>query len=286
MSKKEELFQLPERTVVVKFIPRQISLAPDADKSHVAYGGMLDNAIQRFYTPLQRNGSIKSVLTNDEKEHLEKITGLNLSIYSDYWSEKNVLLRKDDTGNQLHLNNPEDYISYKILLAYTKKSIAPSWADRNRLIDYKFALTEANEVTEVNNKSFNIKKDAFKAYAKYENNYGVLLNTLRLLANKPVSDNTAISTLQREISNYVDNEPAKFLSVVLDANFETKALLNEAVAQGIVNKTGNRYVTADGLELCNSGEIPIFTNAVAYLDAPKNQDVRSIIEAKLAKKKK
>lgn len=284
MSKKED-FTLPARTVVVKFIPRQISLAPDADKSHVAYGGMLDNAIQRFYVPLQRNGTIKNVLTTEEKEYLEDKTGLNLSVYSDYWFEKNVLLRKDENGNKLRLDNPEDYISYKILLAYTKKSIAPSWADRNKLIDFKFALTEENEVTEADNKTFSIKKEAFKAYGKYENNHTVLLGTLRLLENKPVSENTSISVLQREISKYVDNEPAKFLSVVLDANFETKALLNEAVAQGVVVKTGNRYVTADGLELCNSGEIPVFTTAVSYLDAPKNQDVRSIIEAKLSKKK-
>lgn len=286
MSKKEELgFKLPDKKIVVKFIPRATSLAPDADKNHIAYGGMLAGSTQRFYAPLQKNGSIKNVLTNDEKEYLEEITGLKLSIYGDYWKEKHVLLHKDDTGNILHLENPEDYISYKILLAYGKKSIAPRWADRNKLIDYKFAITEENEVTEVNNKTFNIKKEAFKTYGKYENNYNVLLSVLRLLENKPISENTSISVLQRKISEYVDNEPAKFLSVALDANFETKALLNDAVAKGIVNKTGNRYVTADGLELCEVGEVPLFTNAVTFLDAPKNQDIRSIIEAKLLKKK-
>ena len=40
-----------------------------------------------------------------------------------------------------------------------------------------------------------------------------------------------------------------------------------------------------GLELCEAGEVPTFDNAVRYLDELRNQEVRTIIEAKLEKAK-
>ena len=77
--------------------------------------------------------------------------------------------------------------------------------------------------------------------------------------------------------------PSLFVSVINDASYETKILINNAVDKGIIKVSGNKYSTEDGLELSNSGQIPTFDNAVRYLDAPKNQEVRAIIEAKLDK---
>lgn len=286
MSKKEEKFELPNKKVTIKYIPRKTPLAPDASPTHIAYGGMLAGSTVKYSAPLQRNGDIKNVLTNEEKEVLESMTGLNLSIYGEFWDNFYVTLRKDDTSNILDLRNPTDYIQYKVLSAYSGTSIAPSWADRNRILTYKFAITEAEELTIDTNKRYNLKKEAFKLYSRMENNRDTLISVLRLLENKNVSDKTSIDRIQEKVLDYVDNDSAKFLSVANDAKFETKALLMEAVNQGVVKRTGNRYVTVDGLELCESGEIPLFTNAVNYLDSNKNQDVRSLIEAKVLKTKK
>src|SRR5690606_36246690 len=133
-------------------------------------------------------------------------------------------------------------------------------------------------------KEFNIKRDAFKAYAKIESDTNKLINILRMLSNAPISKNTSINVLQDKVTEYVDSEPAKFLSIVEDAGFETKMLILEGVEKGIIAKTGNRYTTKDGLDLCESGEIPLFANAVKYLDANKNQDIRTMIEAKIYNK--
>lgn len=286
MSKKEEVFTLPNKVITVKFIPRKISLAPQADKNHIAYGGLLTDATIKFAAPLQKNGAIKNVLTKEEKDHIEELTGLKLSAYSNFWENFYVRLRRDDASNKLDLSNPNDYISYKILKAHEGSEIAPSWADRNKILSYKFAITEAEEITLDSNKRFNLKKEAFKLYARFENNRDTLISILRLLENKNVSDKTSIDRIQEKILEYVDNDPAKFLSVAQDAKFETKALIMEAVSQGVIKRTGNRYVTTDGLELCEAGEVPLFTNAVNYLDANKNQDIRSLIEAKVVKTKK
>jgi hypothetical protein len=51
---------------------------------NVISGGLLSNAVRKFSAPLQRNGSIKTVLTNEENHFCENATGLDLSIYGDF----------------------------------------------------------------------------------------------------------------------------------------------------------------------------------------------------------
>ena len=46
-------------------------------------------------------------------------------------------------------------------------------------------------------------------------------------------------------------------------------------------KRSNKYSTVDGLSLCEADENPTFDNAVKYLDNDRNQEVRSLVEAKI-----
>ena len=62
--------------------------------------------------------------------------------------------------------------------------------------------------------------------------------------------------------------------------------LFQAIEKGIIIKTGNKYSTNDGLDLCENSQIPTFENAITYIDNPKHQDVRSFIEAKMLGNKK
>lgn len=278
-------FRLPNRKVSIKHIPRKNPMVNQDVKNHIAEGGMLTGANYAYSAPLQKNGTIKNVLTNEEKDFLENVTGLNLSVYGDFWKTFKVRLRKDKLGQTLDLSNPIDYISYKVLLSLNKTEIASSWAERNKFLSYRFAITEADEMTMTKKKDFNIKREAFKAYARIESSTEKVIGILKLLTNAPISMNTSLKVLQEKLEEFVDNEPAKFLSVVSDAQLETKMLILEGVENGYVIKTGNRYTTKDGLDLCEADEIPIFSNAVRYLDAPKNQDIRSLIEAKIYNKK-
>ena len=61
--------------------------------------------------------------------------------------------------------------------------------------------------------------------------------------------------------------------------------MNDAVTNGYVKKSGNKYSTVDGLDLCENSQVPTFENAIKYLDNVKHQDVRSLIEAKILKDK-
>lgn len=276
-------FKLPNEKVIVKFIPRKKGMAANVEKDHVISGGMLINTTKRYCAPLQRNGTIANVLTVEEKEYLEKETGLNLSVYGDFFKNHFVILSKEDAANTLDLSHPIDYINYKILLAYSKSEIAPSWSERNKNQTYIFAITkEDEEILEKQQKS-DIKKEAYKLYGKLEDNHDELRSIYRLMSNKPISKDTKISFIKQQLEDKIDLSPASFVSVVKDKSYHTKALINKALDLKIIVKKLNKFSTADGLDLCYAGEIATFENAVKYLEDPLNQEVRDLIEAKIEK---
>lgn len=278
----EKTFTLPQKTVTVKYIKRKKGMASNVSEDHVISGGMLSGSVKRYCTPLMRNGSLANVLNSAEKEELEKLTGLNLSIYSDFWKEHAVSLFKED--NLLDLSNPLDYISYKILLSY-KNDICPKWTDRNLKQSYEFVIVSGDEELNEKKVSYDSKKEAFKLYGKIEDDKDKLLGILKLLTNKPISSDSTLTWLQTKVEEFIDSKPSLFIDLIKDSKFETKLLIQNAEEKGYVKKSGNKYSTIDGLDLCESGQIPTFENAIAYLDNPKHQDVRGIIEAKLLNKK-
>jgi hypothetical protein len=278
-------FTLPDEVVIVKYINRKRGMAANVESDHIISGGMLNTAVRKFSAPIQRNGAIKNVLTEEEKSYLEKETGLNLSVYGDFWQSFFVALHKDDANNRFVLSNPMDYISIKILESLSKEDIALSWADRHNNQTYQFAITREDEEMMETKKKYDSKKEAFKLYGKIEDDRSKLLAILKLLTNKPISKDSKLDWLQHKVEEYIDTMPTSFINVVNDKAFYTKMLLNSGVDSGVIEKKGNKYSTIDGLELSNPGEIATFDNAVAYLDNPKNQEIRTIIEAKINKAK-
>jgi len=282
LKEKESTFTLPEKTVTIKYINRKKGMASNVGDDHVISGGMLSGSVKRFQVPLLRNGSLKNVLTNDEKEVLESQTGLNLSIYGEFWTNHFVALFKDD--NRLDLSNPMDYISYKILMSL-KDDIAPSWGERNLKQTYQFVITSSDEELTEKKQGLDNKKEAFKLYGKIEDDKEKLIGILKLLTNKPISKDATLKWLQSQVEEFLDKKPESFVAMLKDSKLETKLLIQSAEDKGVILKSGNKYATSDGLDLCENGQIPTFENAIAYLDNPKHQEVRSLIEAKLSSKK-
>lgn len=279
-EKTVSTFSLPEEIVTVKFIPRRRGMAANVSDDHIVSGNMMSKAVKKFYAPLQKNGKIVNVLTNEEKEHLEQLTRLNLSSYGTFWEEFYVSLRKDDASNRFDMSNPIDYMSVR-LLEKVEDEIAPNWESRNKKASYIFAITKEDELFDSKKSKLDVKKDAFKAYAKLEDDRDTLISILKLLSNKPISSDSKLNWLQGKVEEYVDTEPGKFLAVVNDPYFQTKALINKGIDAGIILKKGNRYSTVDGLDLAFQGQVSSFANAVTYLDDPKNQEVRALIEARI-----
>ena len=96
-----------------------------------------------------------------------------------------------------------------------------------------------------------------------------------------MTKSTKLKWVQGEIQTMIDESPEKFLNVVKDSNFDIMSLIHRAVDAKIIIKEGNQYVTADGLELAQPGEIATFDTAVRFLADDKNQEVRALIEARI-----
>lgn len=275
-------FTLPTEIITLRYINRNRGMAANVDKNHVIAGGFMSKAVRKFCTPLMRNGSIANVLSNEEKEYLESITGLSLSVYGDFWKTFTVALHKEDANNRFDLSNPMDFISIRILESL-KSEISPTWSDRNSKQTYQFAICREDEEMLENKGKYDAKKEAFKMYGKIEDDKDKLLSVLKLLTNKPISPEVKLNWLQHKVEEFIDNEAAKFVNVMNDKTLYTKMLINTGIDKGVIIKKSNKYSTEDGLDLCNSGEVATFDNAIAYLDNVKNQDVRSLIEAKINK---
>lgn len=272
-------FKLPSKKVTVKYIKRRRGMASDVDENHVISGNMLKGSTRRYTAPMLNNGAIANVLTKEEKVYLEDIMGdVNLSIYGDYWLNRYVTLYKED--NIFDLSHPSDYISYKILLHLTDQ-IAPSWKKRNDKASYEFVIAEEGAEFKENKKKYDIKKEAFKMYGKIEDDKELLIGVLKLLTNKPISRGSKLDWIQGQVEEFIDNNAASFVNVVKDGSFNTKLLINKGVELGVINKESNKYITADGLSLCEADELATFSNAIKYLEAAKNDEVRTLIEAKI-----
>lgn len=279
-----EAFTLPNETVTVRFIKRKRGMAANVADNHIIAGGMLPNAKKKFCAPVQAsNGVIVNVLTKEEKDYLESVTGLNLSVYGDFWKTFYVTLRKDDTSNILELSNPIDYLKYKLLMSL-KDDVAPSWDMRNHKQTYQFVLTKEGEIQDEKKAKLDIKKEAFKAYGKIEDDREKLVGVLKLLSNQPISSSSKLKWIQGKVEEYVDSSPKAFLNVITDPYLKTKVLINKGVEKKLIIKKGNKYETVDGLELSEEGQIPSFINAVKYLENPKHQDVYLLLEAKINSK--
>ena len=273
-----EKFELPQKEIIVKFIKRRQGMASSVNDDHVIAGGMLEGAVNKYQAPLLRNGSIANVLTKEEKATLEEMTGLDLSVYGEFWNEHFVSLYKED--NRFDLRNPLDYISFRILW-FLKDEIAKTWAERNDKQTYRFVITTPDEEITEKKVGYDNKKNAFKLYGKIEDDKEKLTGILKLLTNKPISKESPLKWLQAKVEEFIDTKPAAFIALLNDTKFETKLLIHTAEEKGVIIKHGNKYKTIDGLDLCENSQVATFDNAISYLDNPKHQDVRSFIEAKI-----
>jgi|TARA_R110000796_G_scaffold236214_1_gene355448 hypothetical protein len=275
-------FELPNRKVKVRYIRRNRGMASNVDANHVISGGMLSGSTKKFCTPLSRQGTIKNVLTTEEKDFLEELMGIELSVYknTDFWSTRRVSLVKGD--NDFDLSNPVEYIDYKILLGNSDK-IAQGLENANNDLNYMFVIIEEGEEVKVKRNNFSAKKKAFKLYSKIEDSQETLRSIVKLVENKAISKTADIEWLRGQVESIIENKPEQFVSLVEDVNYGIKMLISNAEDAGVVIRKNKRYSTLDGLDLCREGEIATFENAVTYLANPLNQEVVDLLEAKTKK---
>lgn len=276
---------LRNERVVVKHIPKENAMVGNNPK-HVLYGGMAENSTRTYVVPQLRNGQLVDVLTKDEKEFLEDYLQLEanaLSVFkveNNFWKKQKVVLGKTD--NYLDLSNPNDYIKYKILL-HNEDLIAPNLEalQSHPKATYEYVMVREEEENKVNRKRIDATKEAYKEYGKIEENADIMRVIVETITARPVASTTSLDALASKVDELIQNDARLFLRVVKDPYLSTKVLIRNAIEAGvIINRAGQLYLREDGSPLCDKGESTLSV-ASAYLNEPKNQELRFTIEAKV-----
>lgn len=276
---------LRNEKIIVRHVPKESGIV--TNPNHILYGGMAESAVKYFTIPQLESGRLTNVLTDEEKEFLEYIMGLEynaLSVYkkeNNYWSNRQVRLLKQD--NILDLSDPEQYIKYKILLS-NKDEIAPSLQalQDSPKATYKFVLIKENEETTSARKEMSATMQAYMEYGKYEDDADTLRTIIETIDGRPLAVNTKVEFLQTRINKLIQADAKLVLKVIKDPLLATKVTIKRAVEAGLIsNRGGFFYLREDGSPLCSNNEDPTFNMAAKFLASPKNQPIKFSLEAKL-----
>jgi len=182
--------------------------------------------------------------------------------------------------NFLDLSNPEEYISYKILLT-RKNEICTSEDEfkRNPKHTYQFVITDTAEELSTSIEDLTSKAKAYKLFSEIETDYEKLAYLCEKVSGKIIHKSNKELVLD-SINKAILNQTAKFIQEISNKYIDTEILIKKAVDRGFIKKFKTEYVLTDGnITLCGPGKIPTLGTACEFLNQPKNQEHKLLIEA-------
>ena len=209
-----------------------------------------------------RSGSIYTGLTPEDEKYYEKALGYpegHLSKSSEFWNtfcvkvgSRTVLL--DDAI-------PRQAMLIKFLSGH--KRVATSLDKMDAGKDYLLINREAEAIEA--NKINKLRRDAIREFDKLT--LEQMRKCLRILGVK--ADTMSNELVESTLFSMVDKNPKQFFTKWVDnKSKETEFLLESAIAKGVIRKDRTQYYY--GTELFADS----LQDAIAYLDAKKNQDLK------------
>lgn len=212
-------------------------------------------------------------LTAEDETWFETKLGLKpgtLSRYNkDYWTKFRTNVPKD--GLVLRLENPKDYLTYKVLLA--DQEVANSEAEKHDSPFANFVIT--SELQEAKSKAaeVSVKRKAWGVFSKMSSED--MANFLKVFGKRPASNSTN-EWLEAEIGKLIESRPQIFLDIIEDDSFKMKAFIDDCIVKKALVKTGSKYALIGGDIIGYSLE-----ETIDYLKAPENQEVYISLKSKL-----
>ena len=209
-----------------------------------------------------RSGSIYTGLTPEDEKYFEKALGYpegHLSKTSEFWTT--FCVKVGTRGLVLDDQFPLQALQIKFLSGH--KRVATSLDKLSAGKDYLLINREAEAIQK--NKQNSLRRDAIKAFDTLS--LDDMRKCLRLFGIR--SDNMSNELVESQMFDIVDKQPKRFLDKwVNNKKKDTEFILEEAIAKGVIRKDRTQYfygteMFADSLQ-----------DAIAYLDAKKNQDLK------------
>lgn len=284
-----ETTPLINKKVIVKLIDRPFMKIKNKD--HLVSNGFHDDAKKYLTCPLNDNGKgYKKVLTDEEQSYFEELFALDKGAMSpykredNYWDTFEVCLEKKD--NYLHLDKPEDFIKYKVLLA--NKMICPSLKEleENHKATYIFVIITEDEVNYQEKETYDLTSKAYKLLGKLEDNKDKLKVILEAIECKHFT-NVSIDFLRNKINVILKNDNKNintklFIKYAEDKYLDHKVFIRKCLDNGVLANKGGLYYTIDTNQpLSDGNNESTLENAAIYLANPKHQDLYLKLKAKL-----
>ena len=279
-SKNPSTAFLTDKIITVKYINKESDYIKDP--KHVGYGGLFVGSFVTIPVPTLDNKKMKNILTKEEKEGLDFLLDLDLSIYGKFWKDAYkkggmfpIFLSKDDV--QLDLSDPMQYITWKVLCV--SPVVANSLDQVRDKATYRFVMVSEGDELKKDKDALGNKVLAFENYVKYKGEKQVLRHILRNLG-KYTSRNQKLDFLQVETAKLIEVDPNLFVAVTSDPLLRMKVLLDEAVESGVITLRDKQYRTIEGKPI-SDGQTPALEVAAEYLGSALGQEMRLTIEAKI-----
>lgn len=281
-AKSNEAFNpLRAEKVIVRLIKKHRGFVSDSKSPF--YGGLAPNSEIKLVVPRLRNGELKNVLTNNEKEFFEKTLGLPenaLSVYkneNNYWvtSTPNCInsVRLTKRDSILDLSKPADYIRYKILLA-NEDIICPNMSEQNNKNTYMFVLINDKQEATTLNKKVDMKLEVYTTFQKYSDNADKLRALCYLGDGKKTAKTTGIELLKAKMMDIIESNITRAASIFNDPLLDQKMLIYNAVEKGILaERNGIYYNKETGNPLCREYEVANLSTSASYLADVANQEL-------------
>ena len=214
-------------------------------------------------------------LTEEEEKELEKKLSLQngtLNKYSTYWRDYTIVLT--DKQKTLKLDNPKDFLDYKILFA--SKRVANSVNDLSATPKAEYVLYDAEEDAKKDNLVVKEKRKAYKKFSSLTTKE--MRDVLKLMGKR--AENASDTLVENTLNDIIEKDPKEFNNIIGIADFKTRVFIEDLVAINALRIRGGHYMFGD-----NAIGHDIET-AVGYLKSPKNQDIVLSLKSKLQASKK
>lgn len=209
-----------------------------------------------------RSGSIYTGLTPEDEKHYEQVLGYpegHLARTSDFW--KTFCVKVGSRGVILDDSIPRQEMIIKFLTGH--KRVATSLDKLTAGKDYLLINRQAEAIEQ--NKQNKLRRQAIKEFDNLS--LDQMRKCLRILGVK--SDSMSNELVESTLFSMVDKNPKQFFTKWVDnKQKETEFILESAIAKGIIRKDRTQYYY--GTEMF-ADSLP---DAIAYLDAKKNQDLK------------
>ncbi len=240
------------------------------------FGGLsiYPKSVTVLSTEMGRDKLYKTGLTDEEERKFEKILGLSegkLKRNSTFWAELSI--RIGGKSLKLDLDNPLDYLKYKVCLESSK--IANSIVDKSKWPDAMFVIYDEEEEAKKENIKISAKR---KAYARFGTMAHEEMRSFAKIIGKKRPENTSNEVVENIVATFVETDPTQFLAIMADQRFEAKVLAEDLLSAGLIHKAGNYYKNGDEIMGHTMDEV------ADYLTDEKNQQMVIAFKKRLKKK--